>query len=112
MRHQPGMISRHWKGLAKPGRADAYIAHLKTDTFAKLLQIPGFVSATILRRELDAGTEFQIVTVWESFEAIRAFSGPTPERAVVPPAAQSLLDAYDSTVAHYEVADTVAAASG
>jgi len=64
------MISRHWKGTARPGQADAYVDHLETETFPRLAAIPGFVRASILRRPVEAGTEFQIVTVWESLESI------------------------------------------
>jgi hypothetical protein len=42
------VISRHWKGIAKPGQAEAYVQHLKTDTFPKLSRIPGFIRASIL----------------------------------------------------------------
>ena len=79
------MISRHWKGIAKRELADAYIAHLKSDTFPKLASLEGFVRASILRREVPSGTEFQIVTVWSSLQAIHAFAGADIETAVVPP---------------------------
>ena len=60
------MISRHWRGIAKREDADSYVAHLKGDTFPKLASLAGFVRASILRREVPNGTEFQVVTVWES----------------------------------------------
>jgi len=82
------MISRHWKGIARPGQAEPYVALLRGDVFPKLAAIPGFVRATILRRAVEAGTEFQIVTVWESLSAIEAFAGQKPELAVVPPVVQ------------------------
>lgn len=100
------MISRHWKGIAKPGKAEAYIDHLKSDTFPKLARIRGFLSASILRREVEAGTEFQIVTVWESLDAIRSFAGPKVDVAVVPAGVQALMSIYDSHVTHYEVTET------
>lgn len=102
------MISRHWKGVAKPGSAERYVEHLRGDTFPKLAAIPGFVGATILRRAVETGTEFQIVTVWESLGAIRAFAGPEAEVAVVPPVVQAMMVDYDRQVAHYEIADTYA----
>jgi heme-degrading monooxygenase HmoA len=100
------MISRHWKGVAKPGQAAAYIHHLRNETFPTLATIPGFVRASILSRPVEAGTEFQIVTVWQSFDAIQAFAGASPELAVVPPAVQDLMASYESQAAHYEVAET------
>ena len=80
--------------------------HLETDTLPKLAQIPGFVRASILKRALEAGTEFQIVTVWESLDAIRAFAGSNADSAVVPPLVQGLMVSYEAKVVHYEIADT------
>jgi heme-degrading monooxygenase HmoA len=100
------MISRHWKGVAKPGQAAAYIHHLETETFPHLASIPGFVRASILSRPVEAGTEFQIVTVWESLDVIQAFAGASPDVAVVPPAVRDLMVSYESKVAHYEIAET------
>ncbi len=98
------MISRHWKGITKPGLADRYIAHLERETFPLLMALPGFKRASILRREVAAGTEFQIVTEWQSLDAIKAFAGAHPEAAVVPPAAQELMLDYDRIAVHYEIA--------
>ncbi len=102
------MISRHWKGTARPGQAEAYIQHLSSETFPKLQAIPGFLSASILRREVHGGTEFQIVTLWESFGAIQAFAGEDIDVAVVSEAAQAMLLTFDRHVMHYEVAGGVA----
>ncbi len=99
------MIARHWTGIARPGRAESYVNHLRTDTFPQLSAILGFVRAVILRREVDGGTEFRIITEWESLAAIRAFAGRDPEAAVVPPAVQAMLAHYDARAEHYEIVD-------
>ena len=100
------MISRHWKGIAKREEADRYVAHLKSDTFPKLASLTGFVRASILRREVASGTEFQVVTVWESLQAIQAFSGADAEVAVVPSVVQAMMVEFDPRAAHYEIAFT------
>jgi heme-degrading monooxygenase HmoA len=97
------MIERHWKGIAKTEEAEHYIQHLLTDTFPKLSTMKGFVRSSILKRNVEKGIEFRIVTVWDSLDAIKQFAGDTPEVAVVPPVAQNMMVAYDDTVAHYEV---------
>ena len=99
------MISRHWRGIAKPGHAEAYLRHLRAETFPGLAAIPGFVEASVLRREIDGGIEFQVVTVWDSMKAIEAFAGPEVDAAVVPAAAQALLSSFDEQVCHFEVVD-------
>jgi len=67
------------------------------------MRIPGFVRATILKREVDRGTEFQIITVWKSLQAIRAFAGQDLEAAVVPAVARDMMVEFDERVCHYEV---------
>jgi heme-degrading monooxygenase HmoA len=97
------MISRHWRGLAKAKRADDYVAHLRDDTLPQLSAIPGFVDARILKRAIQEGVEFLIVTQWDSLQAIQRFAGEDAERAVVPEVVQDMMIEYDQTVRHYEV---------
>jgi len=97
------MISRQWRGLAKFSHADRYVEHLREETFSQLKKIPGFVSASILRRAVPNGIEFLIVTTWESIDAIQSFAGPDVEAAVVPPKVQEMMVEYDSRVRHYQI---------
>jgi heme-degrading monooxygenase HmoA len=97
------MISRQWRGLCKPEHAEAYVEHLQTETFPAIRRIPGFVSASILRRPMDRGVEFLVVTQWSSIEAIHEFAGAEAETAVVPPSVQGMMVEYDHVVRHYEV---------
>jgi heme-degrading monooxygenase HmoA len=97
------MISRHWHCLAKRDQAADYVRHLQNETFPAIRAIPGFVDATIQRRELARGVEFVIVTRWESMDAIRQFAGVDPEVAVVPAKVQAMMLEFDSRVRHYEV---------
>lgn len=46
---------------------------------------------SILRREVGAGTEFQVVTLWESLDAITAFAAERPDVAVVPATVQAMM---------------------
>ena len=99
------MIARHWRGLVKRERADAYIEHLQSQTLPQLVQLDGFMDAKVLRRDLPQGVEFLVVTIWESLDAIRAFAGNDVESAVVPPKARDMMIEYDRTARHYEVVD-------
>ena len=97
------MISRHWTAVAKPGQAEAYLAHLRAETFPQLAAIAGFVRAEVMSRRVPGGTEFRVLTTWDSIDAIRAFAGARADAAVVPPAVQAMMASYDSDVAHFEV---------
>lgn len=97
------MIERHWRGIAKVEEADNYVKHLYEDTFPTLARLDGFVKATILKRSVANGTEFRIVTIWESYESIKAFAGEYIARAVVPDIVQTMMVHFDNDVSHYEV---------
>jgi len=97
------MISRHWTGLCKKEKAEDYIKHLRQDTFQKLDQLGGFIKASILKREIEEGTEFLIVTEWESINSIKQFAGNEYNIAVVPEIVQDMMVRYDKVVRHYEI---------
>ena len=99
------MICRVWHGWTTPADADAYEQLLRREVFGGIAQraIAGYHGIELLRR-ID-GDEVAFVTLmwFESLDAIRAFAGTDAEVAVVPAAAQALLQRYDARSAHYEV---------
>jgi heme-degrading monooxygenase HmoA len=99
------MISRQWRGVARAERAEEYVQHLRRDTFPQLARIDGFVDANILRRPLERGVEFLVVTRWRSLDAIRRFAGADAEIAVVPESVRQMMLDYDRRVAHYELVE-------
>jgi hypothetical protein len=103
------MISRHWKGIVKREFADRYVDHLERETFPELASLAGFIRATVLRRELAAGTEFQVVTLWDSLSSIEAFAGVDVDAAVGPPEVRAMMVNYERSVAHYEIVNVFSA---
>ena len=97
------MIERHWKGLCKPEHATRYRDHLTHDTFKQLATIAGYRGARILSRDVDTGTEFLVITLWDSLDVIRQFSGPDITIAVVPAPVQEMMVGYDNTAVHYDL---------
>jgi heme-degrading monooxygenase HmoA len=97
------VITRIWRGYAKPASADRYEQYLLDTVRPQLAQLAGFRGLYLLRRDAGGEVEFRVLTVWDSMAAIRRFAGPSPEQAVVEPAARAVLTRYDPTVEHYEV---------
>jgi heme-degrading monooxygenase HmoA len=97
------MISRQWRGLARPSKAQNYRDHLRTDTLPALRTMPGFLAASILSRPFGDGIEFLIVTQWRALDDIARFSGADLEAAVVPVEVVQMMIEYDRRVKHYEV---------
>jgi heme-degrading monooxygenase HmoA len=98
-----GAVVRQWKGVVTPGKAGEYVFHLRTHTLPALAKIEGFVTYSVMRRDVEDGVEFQVLTIWRSLDAIRPFAGEDVTRAVVPPAAQALMVRYDDRAVHYDI---------
>ncbi|SRR5581483_727128 len=102
------MIARHWRGWTRPENADKYEALLKTRVLPELKEIRGYRGGYVLRRDKDEESEFVVVNLFESLEAVREFAGPHYETPVFEPEAKRLLARFDQVASHYEVrANTV-----
>ncbi|MFC4309943.1 antibiotic biosynthesis monooxygenase family protein [Steroidobacter flavus] len=101
------MIIREWRGRAPRARAGEYPTHFLTRVVPELRDVPGFLGATLSKREDGERVEFVVLTRWSSMDAVRAFAGADLDRAVVEPGAVAALSDYDRTVRHYEVVEDV-----
>jgi heme-degrading monooxygenase HmoA len=99
------MIIREWRGRASPDRADAYPEHFRRTVLPELRGVPGFLGAMLCHGEQAGRIEYLVLTRWQSMEAIRAFAGAEPGKAVVEPGAAAALVDFDEFVRHYEVID-------
>ncbi|GFE91133.1 antibiotic biosynthesis monooxygenase family protein [Steroidobacter agaridevorans] len=102
------MIIREWRGRAARSRTAQYPTHFRTNVVPELRNVPGFLGATLSKREDGEQVEFVVLTRWQSMEAVRAFAGADPSRAVVEPGAVAALNDYDHTVRHYEIIEDIA----
>jgi heme-degrading monooxygenase HmoA len=57
----------------------------------------------VLRRVYDDKVEFLLITLWDSWNAIKAFAGEDYEKAVYYPEDEKFLMQLDPHVLHYEV---------
>ena len=102
------MIVRAFHATTTTEGADTYHQHFTRSVLPDLQRIDGYHGAYLLRRDHDRHVELQVLTLWDSLEAIRRFAGANLDHAVVEPAAQAALATYDPTVTHHTVVvDTV-----
>lgn len=67
-------------------------------------EVDGNRGVLMLRRDLsDDRTEFTMISLWDSYEAIKAFTGPDPDVAVFYPDDERFLVERDLVVRHYEI---------
>jgi antibiotic biosynthesis monooxygenase (ABM) superfamily enzyme len=96
------LITRLWRGWTASDNADAYEQFLLRELFPKLLEIPGFRGADVLRRPDGGEVAFVTLTRFETLDAIRAFAGDEYETPVLEPTARALLTRYDRRAQHFE----------
>lgn len=99
------MIARMWRGWTRSWDADAYAGHLRRTAIPQCRRAPGNVAAYLLRRGDGDSTEFAILTLWQSVDAIRAFAGEDMERAVPSPEDEKFLTGPPPAITHHEVID-------
>jgi mannose-6-phosphate isomerase-like protein (cupin superfamily) len=101
------MIARRWRGWAAgPEDADAYVAHFERAVRPSLERLEGHLGASVERVPVSDGrVEIVVVTRWDSYESIRAFTGEQLETAVVEPEARAVLADFDTGVRHIELVE-------
>jgi hypothetical protein len=97
------MIARHWRGWTELQNADAYELLLKNKVLPGLESIHGYRGGYVLRSDGPAETEFVVVNLFESLEAVRVFTGPDYSTPVFEPEARGLLSRVEPIANHYEV---------
>jgi heme-degrading monooxygenase HmoA len=101
------VIARIWRGVVRQADADDYALYIRDTGFTQYAETPGNRGAWMLRRDEGDRTEFITYSLWESYDAIRAFAGEDIETAVYYPEDERYLVEREDTVRHYEIVDTV-----
>lgn len=98
------MIARIWRGVTSAEKAEQYFAYLMETGLKDYRAVPGNRGVQVLRRTYEDKTEFLLLSLWESYEAIRTFAGNDLEKAVYYPKDKEFLLELEPKVTHYEVA--------
>jgi hypothetical protein len=69
------MIARIWRGVTPAEKADQYLEYLEKTGLKDYRAVPGNQGVQVLRRTYEGKTEFLLISLWESYETIRAFAG-------------------------------------
>ncbi len=97
------MIARHWRGWTKVQNADAYQRLLETVVLPGLSAIAGYRGGYVLRSDGPEESEFVVINLFDSLDAVRAFAGPDYAVPVFEPEARRLLSKVEPIAMHYEV---------
>lgn len=101
------VIARIWRGWTRARHADAYTEYLRRTGIRDYRKTPGHRGAYILRRDEGRRTEFVVLSLWDSMEAIARFAGEKTERAVFYPEDERYLVERETRVRHFRVEEAV-----
>ncbi|MEP6574507.1 MAG: antibiotic biosynthesis monooxygenase [Gemmatimonadota bacterium] len=97
------MIARTWHGRVPAAKADAYHAYLLRTGVLDYQKTAGNRGVFVFRRVEGGEAHFLLTTIWDSYEAIRAFAGQDYERARYYDEDKNFLLEFEPNVTHYEV---------
>lgn len=98
------MIARIWHGVTQESKGNAYFDYVMETGVKDYRATKGNLGVYVLRRIRDGQAEFLLISLWDSFEAIRRFAGEDVEKAAYyyPKDKEFLLE-LEPNVKHYEV---------
>ncbi len=107
---RPGKsIARIWRGRTLSSKADEYERYLNKSGITKIRATPGNRGAYVLRRSDGDKTEFVVMSLWESIDAIKRFAGEDYTKTVILPKDREYLLEVEPNVVHYEVVEAFTA---
>ena len=98
------MIVRIWNGVALEHNAEMYRRHFADVLVPRLRDVNGFLGYSVLERKERGRIQFVVITRWDDMDAIRAFAGVMPDKAVVEEEVRPFLEEFEEYVTHYIVA--------
>lgn len=99
------MIARIWRGMTDKDQAGHYLAYLRETGLKDYAKTPGHLGAFVVRRDQGEHCEIQIISLWQSMDAVRAFAGKNVDQSVYYPDDRHYLLDMEPLVRHYDVAD-------
>jgi heme-degrading monooxygenase HmoA len=105
IRYFPGgrMIARIWHGFTRLADKETYYDYLLKTGIPEYKETKGNRGVRVLRRVHDDRVEFLLITLWDSWDAIKAFAGEEYEKAVYYPEDQEFLLELEPHVTHYDL---------
>lgn len=97
------MIARTWHGITPAAKADAYYDYLEESGVREYRRTKGNLGVYVLRRVTGDRADFLLISLWDSYDSIRAFAGSDLEKARYFPKDRDFLLEFEPNVTHYDV---------
>jgi len=75
------MIARIWRGVTRESDQDTYFEYLQQTGLKEYASIPGNQGVWVLRRVREGKAVFTLISLWETWDAIKAFAWSRPPKS-------------------------------
>ena len=99
------MIARAWHGATPADKADIYLDYLNKTGVQEYKDTEGNRGVYVLRRIEGDVAHFLLISLWESYDAIRKFAGDDIEASHYYDEDREFLLELEPKVVHYDVLD-------
>jgi len=96
------MIARVWHGRVPLSKSEAYLEHMRTVAIPRYRAVLGNLSAYALLRVEGSIAHIEMLTFWESLEAIKGFAGDNVDEARYYDFDKDFLLEFEPTCRHYQ----------
>jgi heme-degrading monooxygenase HmoA len=97
------MIARFWRGVTRNSMAREYFEYLKKTGLKEYRSTEGNRGVYVFKRVENDRAVFLLMSLWDSYDAIKKFAGPDFEKAVYYPEDKNFLLELEPNVIHYEI---------
>lgn len=96
-------ILREWRAEIRTAQSNEYVDYIRKTGLSDYRDTPGNLGAMIAVRKIDEQrTEVITLSLWSSWDAIRAFAGEPVDQARYYPEDEKFLLTHPDKVKHYE----------
>lgn len=97
------LIARIWQGRTQASRAEEYTRYLYEAGVKKIAAIPGNRGVQMVRMVRDGIAEFEVLSYWDSLDAVKLFAGDDIEKVRHLPRDPEYMIGAEPAVRHFEV---------
>lgn len=97
------LIARIWHGQTQAAKAEEYTTYLYEAGIRAIAGIPGNRGVQMVRRIRGDVADFQVLSYWDSLDAVRLFAGEDIEKVRHLPRDPEYMVGMEPVVQHFEV---------
>src|SRR5437867_11309773 len=100
------MIARIWRGRTRESNQNSYFEYLQATGLKDYASTPGNRGVLVLRRVYEGKAEFTLISLWDSWDAIKALAGAEYARAAYYPDHKTFPLDPAPKLTHYEASQS------